>query len=568
MGALEIRNAEIRCPKCLEIKRIMIMPDHPETQVQIMCKCSQTVESLFEYYDQTKKKIEFNIVCVKCNKTEMKHPRFCHECLKVYCHKCANDHLSETENIRTSINVNAAGHRITQIEKNDFFCATHQLENVVGFCQQCLMNICKSCIKEGVHEFHQVELYTSIMPDKNARDSIKQGLKKSEEKIEKNRRQYKKILKKFPKYPKLKELEKLMNYNEEVNKDILELLKYFYSLYDHSKQKNYSVIFNIIANANFNLKKYKLPNKPKEEDINIFTKFLKKNFIIKRRKKETGEILSDESSDDEVDDTIQPKCQLLKRRSSTLDENSLKNVIKEDENVEIALDTDLNPPPQFPVEPKNDPITRDHKNSCVSPKPVKVIKNVKIPDIFTQKKEEKPVVMAPIKKLNMPIIFEKKEEKPKERGQIIKTGADSSKMNENKDFLKQMFANKGMGMGMGMRGPAATGSGLSENQVVSIVHENAEEGKTEEVIIKATGIQKGKRKARKKFMTENLDVVDVNPYPEPEVKNEENEKIEEAAKENAEEATKENAEEATKENIEKAENNEQTEEVKAENEGE
>ena len=50
----------------------------------------------------------------------------------------------------------------------------------------------------------------------------------------------------------------------------------------------------------------------------------------------------------------------------------------------------------------------------------------------------------------MPIIFEKKEEKPKERGQIIKTGADSSKMNENKDFLKQMFANKGMGMGMGM----------------------------------------------------------------------------------------------------------------------
>ena len=147
---------------------------------------------------------------------------------------------------------------------------------------------------------------------------------------------------------------------------------------------------------------------------------------------------------------------------------------------------------------------------------------MKIPDIFTQKKEEKPVVMAPIKKLNMPIIFEKKEEKPKERGQIIKTGADSSKMNENKDFLKQMFANKGMGMGMGMRGPAATGSGLSENQVVSIVHENAEEGKTEEVIIKATGIQKGKRKARKKFMTENLDVVDVNPYPEPEVKNEEN----------------------------------------------
>ena len=149
------------------------------------------------------------------------------------------------------------------------------------------------------------------------------------------------------------------------------------------------------------------------------------------------------------------------------------------------------------------------------------------------------------------MIFEKKEEKPKERAQIIKTGVDSSKMNQNKDFLKQMFANKGMGMGMGMRSPAQTGVGLSEKQVVSIVHENNEEGKTEEIIIKTTGIQKGKRKARKKFMTENLSVVDVNPYPEQEKKEE---KTEETIK----------AEDILKEKVETPEKNEQQEEVKVE----
>ena len=536
MGALEIRNTEIRCPKCLEIKKIMIMPDYPQSQVQIMCTCNKKVEPLFEYYTQTTKKIEFNIVCTKCQKTEMKHPRFCQDCLKVYCHKCSDIHILETEKLRNSVNTKTNGHRITQIEKNDFFCVTHQSENVIGYCQQCLINVCAICIKDQKHEFHQVELYTSIMPDKNAKDSIKQGLKQSEIRIEKNRKQYKKILKKFPNNSKLKDLEKLMNYSEEVNKDILELLKYFYALYDHSKFKNYSIIFNLIANVNFNFKKYKLPQKPTEEDINIFTQFLKKNFIIKRRKKETGEIFSDESSDDEIDDTIKPKGLMKKRRSSTLDENTLKNVIKEESNVEIALDTDLNIP-QFPVEPKNDPIVRSHKNSCVSPKPVKVVKNAIIPEAFIEKKEEKPIVMAPIKKLNMPSVFEKKEEKPKERPQIIKTGIDSAKMKANQDFLKKMLESRG-GMVFGMRMPsqARTESTLSQNQVTNIEHGNNEEGKNEEVLISTSSIQKGKKKAKKKFMTENLNVDEENPNSE--VQKEENEKNKETAKEKIEQTEK------------------------------
>ena len=45
MGGLEVRNKYLRCPKCLEIKRIRIKPEYPESKLKMNCRCSETEEN-------------------------------------------------------------------------------------------------------------------------------------------------------------------------------------------------------------------------------------------------------------------------------------------------------------------------------------------------------------------------------------------------------------------------------------------------------------------------------------------------------------------------------------------
>ena len=47
------------------------------------------------------------------------------------------------------------------------------------------MNICSQCIKEGTHQYHQVELYSVIKMDKQSKDDFKKGIKKAEKKMRK-----------------------------------------------------------------------------------------------------------------------------------------------------------------------------------------------------------------------------------------------------------------------------------------------------------------------------------------------------------------------------------------------
>ena len=58
------------------------------------------------------------------------------------------------------------------------------------------MNICSQCIKEGTHQYHQVELYSVIKMDKQSKDDFKKGIKKAEKKIEKNNKLIKTFCKK------------------------------------------------------------------------------------------------------------------------------------------------------------------------------------------------------------------------------------------------------------------------------------------------------------------------------------------------------------------------------------
>ena len=92
MGGLEIRNKYIRCSKCLEIKRITIIPEYPEPKVKTNCRCSEKEEILNQFFKDLKKKEDFKIKCAKCQTEDPKEPKYCYQCQKIYCVKCCDFH--------------------------------------------------------------------------------------------------------------------------------------------------------------------------------------------------------------------------------------------------------------------------------------------------------------------------------------------------------------------------------------------------------------------------------------------------------------------------------------------
>ena len=183
MGALEIRNKKLRCINCLDIRRLLIVPGYPDPKIEIMCHCNRSVEPLLEYCSELKKVTDFKLVCAKCGKEEIKHPRFCYECLAVYCSKCCNSHLPRKTGDEESFKRSSlTGHKTIHVEKMDFYCINHQTEEFKAYCQQCLMNICPICLRDKTHEFHKVDYFEVIKIDKKAKEVIKKNMKKAEKK--------------------------------------------------------------------------------------------------------------------------------------------------------------------------------------------------------------------------------------------------------------------------------------------------------------------------------------------------------------------------------------------------
>jgi hypothetical protein len=66
MGTLEIKNKKLRCIKCLDIRRILIIAGCPESKIEIMCHCNRSVESLLDYCKEFNKVTDFKLVCANC----------------------------------------------------------------------------------------------------------------------------------------------------------------------------------------------------------------------------------------------------------------------------------------------------------------------------------------------------------------------------------------------------------------------------------------------------------------------------------------------------------------------
>ena len=331
MGALEIRNKKLRCINCLDIRRLLIVPGYPDPKIEIMCHCNKSVESFLDYCSELKKIQNFKLICSKCGKEEIKHPRFCYECMAVYCSKCCNSHTPRiTGNEESNKSSSITGHKTIHVEKLDFYCINHQTENYMAYCQQCLMNICNQCLKEGTHKFHSVELYSVIQLDKKSKENVKKGIKKIEKKIEKNNNLIKKFIKKNKKCEGIKEIEEEFKVISEENDNILDLISKCYELYDHSKVKNYSIIYNLIKNSKFNLKTLKFEKKETtEEKIEHLSKYLKKDFYVLYKRSKTNveefEVDNDENNqEEEEEDDDEYNNPMSTMRSSSFHKSSIK----------------------------------------------------------------------------------------------------------------------------------------------------------------------------------------------------------------------------------------------------
>ena len=491
MGALEVRNKKLRCINCLDLRRLLIIPGYPEPKIEISCHCNKSIESLLTYWSETQKITNIKIECTKCYKKEIKHPRFCYECLAVYCSKCFNNHKARKTGDEPFLRkASISGHRTIPIEKLDFYCYKHQDENFTAYCHQCRTNICAICVKDGVHTEHKVELYDEIKIDKGWKDQFKQSIKKVGKKIEYNNKTIKNFCKKHEKMAEVKDIEEQYKVIEEENNDILELMKNCFSLYDRSKFKNYSIIYNVVKNAKFNLKYLELveSRSPEQKAADIL-QYLKKDVLILFKRNKTNP--------EEFDVDNEEGSNYIKTETSNLDDEDNENVNQQYSSFDYTHMKNKTT--------KNKSGFKEKEEVMKIEQPVKKQKM----SMALGKAEEKEAYQSnnpQPKKLKMPSMFEKKEEdkKPKERAAIIKTGAGN--LGQKKDFLAKMMMKgpmggpMGMGMGMGGKKPMPGGYGTNpapREEKVNIVHETNDTGSTEQILNRLT-VSNSKRKKPKR----------------------------------------------------------------------
>ena len=454
MGALEIRNAKLRCPRCLDIRRLLIIPSIRKPKIEIMCHCNKSIENLLDFFNEINKVTDIKPVCSKCSKELIKHPRLCYDCLLIYCSKCCDNHLPKQNNGDIPIRASLVGHTTIHIEKLDYYCVDHQNNTFVGYCQQCLMNLCNECIREGTHKSHHVDIFSVIKPTNKDKDDMKNGIKNSESKIDRNNKKIFNFCRTHQDDKRTREIGDKYRLITEENNDILALLKYCFNLYKSSKLKNYSIIYNIIRNNKFNNKKLELENaNTDEEKFEMIFNYLKRDALIlyKRTKTNKEKFKSDDDNEEEEEDDIIDEVQeensntnISSNNKKFIENNSKEKQNEIDNNMEdkfnlyenVDEDNDNinnNIYPENNKEENQDNIEENininkYKNSMEeinnksnvnseqninNEKP----KKLKMPTIFNQPQNEKKDISAKDvprpKKLKMPSMFEKHEEEEK-----------------------------------------------------------------------------------------------------------------------------------------------------------
>ena len=83
---------------------------------------------------------------------------------------------------------------------------------------------------------------------------------------------------------KKKEIKEVCNTTVRENRSIIGLIKYFYKMYTESKNKDYTIIFNVIDNIKFNVQPAPSDDVSSiEQRTTDFIEYLKREFVIFKR---------------------------------------------------------------------------------------------------------------------------------------------------------------------------------------------------------------------------------------------------------------------------------------------
>ena len=532
MGGLEVRNKSLRCERCLDIKRLTIIPEYPEPILKMECRCSDKNSKLFEFLNEYKKKEHFIIKCTKCQSLNPKEPKYCYKCQKIYCTKCSDFHeqLSniDTDKENNELNDNdnndvfaSLGHKAINVGNFDYQCIIHNEEKYAGFCKKCSLNICQKCINENIHKDHDVSIFSEILLDKNKKEIIKGCLSLSHDKISHNEKICKKIKKKIKNEDNKKLISTLLKENKKINESILEFFEIMYDIYEKSKFMNYSIIFNARKNTSFNVRKLNFEKKDNEEQDAIeLIEYLKNDFILEtdysRKKREEEKKQENNKEDNNNSENKEKEDNNVLINDSNVQSKSIEDNKNINEIVEIIEEKE-NKTEEKKEEEKQEEIKKeeikkeeikkvDSKNEEFKKEILKQLgkkdltkdkekKEVKKDEIKEVKKEEKKEEIKEIKKEEKKEVKEeeKKEDIKKKDNNIKKTSTQPlSSVGAKAALFKKMMEAKGGGMIGKPLSETKNSTGNTEKSVK--IEQTKNEGNTVELLnnIKITKVAKKK----------------------------------------------------------------------------
>ena len=275
MGNFSIKAKILRCETCFMLKKLLIEPSCPDSTIVSECSCGFTRTTIKSFVDEIKKKEIYELKCDLCKK-EVKQALYCIKCRRLCCNTC--------KIIHEEIQSNQDEHIYIDPYKYDFHCAYHHEKLFIAYCMDCDINVCFNCIKEKRHKKHMVVLYNKLEINEKEVAKIKNNIKLSDVKIIKNVNIGKAFFKQIKDEEKKELLKNVFNNSYKENKNILGLIQYFLMIYEDSKNKNYTIIFNLIENIKFNQQPFTVNKSASfDEKLNDFIEYLKNDFILFKR---------------------------------------------------------------------------------------------------------------------------------------------------------------------------------------------------------------------------------------------------------------------------------------------
>ena len=379
MGGVNTKNQAFRCPNCCQLYNITIAPGKTNSLIYLLCYCpGQKVIPLAQFLQSAKIGKQFIFHCSNCKKEASKIV-YCYDCKKTYCAKCnqlhknrqsiqvsnkkdlkfdtneekvdnayvntdpntmdvpnINEESKDNKENQNSEKKNDANHnRTIEADKIDFYCVNHQKNLFTGYCYKCKENICDKCISENLHSGHNFESFSTLLMDKKEKEVLQNKMKFAKLKIEYNRKAGELLIrdaKKKVKAEDLTQLQKLLNYNENTNNNILELMNYIIDMIEKIKEKNYTIIQNLSRNNRFNVDRLKFgAEKNIAKDVECFKNYLSKSYVLHRPKLRkappppsatatTAKLFSEkppeEAKQSEVVDIIENKTPVVKKKKA------------------------------------------------------------------------------------------------------------------------------------------------------------------------------------------------------------------------------------------------------------